>query len=547
MTSYRREITSAIWSTTLVISPTQMSATARSAITKADGTPIGDFTVNQAGDTSIALPADAVPSAPGDGKLTIKDAEGTTLGEFTADQATGTDTEVTLPATFSGDYDDLINKPDIGDGKITIVDADGDPVGEFTVNQAGDTEISLPEIPVPEDQIHIGDTYPGTPSTGDLWVDTSECPPVLQIWSDCEDPNNPGWLPIGGGGAEAITFTAVITDDGTPAANTPGHILTASATNIQGGTTPAEYEYKWLVDGLTMGQAKTLNIISTFVGKIVSCEVTVAEPDGSDPVNKTAIYSKTIELGVEIKKPEVLTPPAGAGIGGDVTYTPETSAIITDGVEEVKGGGAVNAAEDNGWFGVAYGNGLYVAVARDGTNRVMYSSNAINWNSASAVEATGWNDIAFGNGKFVAVADGGTNRTMYSSDGINWTAGTPALTNDMRAVGYGNGLFVAVGTDEVSYSSDGINWSTTATAASNVWAGVAYGNGKYVAVARNSASQAMYSTDGINWTTSSIPTGNYYDVTYGDGKFVAVANSGGTLAAVLHRWHQLDCCMDSCL
>ena len=82
----------------------------------------------------------------GDGKLTIKDAEGTTLGEFTADQATGTDTEVTLPATFSGDYDDLINKPDIGDGKITIVDADGDPVGEFTVNQAGDTEISLPEF-----------------------------------------------------------------------------------------------------------------------------------------------------------------------------------------------------------------------------------------------------------------------------------------------------------------------------------------------------------------------------------------------------------------
>ena len=136
----------------------------------------------------------------GDGKLTIKDAEGTTLGEFTADQATGTDTEVTLPATFSGDYDDLINKPDIGDGKITIVDADGDPVGEFTVNQAGDTEISLPEIPVPEDQIHIGDTYPGTPSTGDLWVDTSECPPVLQIYDDCDDPGNPEWTPIGGDG-----------------------------------------------------------------------------------------------------------------------------------------------------------------------------------------------------------------------------------------------------------------------------------------------------------------------------------------------------------
>ena len=67
-------------------------------ITKSDGSAVGSFTVNQAGDTSIALPADVVPSAPGDGKLTIKDSEGTSLGEFTANQATGVDTEITLPA-----------------------------------------------------------------------------------------------------------------------------------------------------------------------------------------------------------------------------------------------------------------------------------------------------------------------------------------------------------------------------------------------------------------------------------------------------------------
>ena len=76
----------------------------------------------------------------------------------------------------------------IGDGKITIVDADGEPVGSNSgpSTKQAIPEISLPEIPVPEDQIHIGDTYPGTPELGDLWVDTSECPPVLQIWSDCD-------------------------------------------------------------------------------------------------------------------------------------------------------------------------------------------------------------------------------------------------------------------------------------------------------------------------------------------------------------------------
>ena len=127
--------------------------------------------------------------------------------------------------------------------------------------------------------------------------------------------------------AGAITFDALITDDGTPEGNQVGHVLTASATNIEGGTAPIEYGYKWIVDSLTMGDQKTLNIISTFVGKTVTCEVTVAEPDGTNPETRTAIYNKAIELGVEIKKPEVLTPPAGAGIGGDVTYTPETSAI----------------------------------------------------------------------------------------------------------------------------------------------------------------------------------------------------------------------------
>ena len=119
---------------------------------------------------------------------------------------------------------------------------------------------------------------------------------------------------------------------------------------------PAEYEYKWLVDGLTMGQAKNLNIISTFVGKIVSCEITVAEPDGSDPVTKTAIYSKTIEAGVEIKKPEVLTPPAGAGHRRRRYLHPRNQRDhATDGVEEVEGGwNTASATQDNGWLSVAY-------------------------------------------------------------------------------------------------------------------------------------------------------------------------------------------------
>ena len=358
-----------------------------------------------------------------------------------------------------------------------------------------------------------GDTQPGSPSLGDIWIDTSDCPPTLNIWDDCEDPGNPIWTPIGGGGggdcaqgpvsisssnnteigstltaiggngiddgsaltatyawtgaktgtgatiaadvegdytvtatitctdgstlsssavwtisdsyvdmvnntppviavlgegldgayegnsiyvatnatvvngdtpvivenqwfidtfyvatgnmypippgtiggsitckqlfrdarsnellsaasniitildrpADAITFDAVITDDGTPEANTPGHVLTASAENIVGGTAPVEYAYEWKVGGLTMGSNKTLNLINTFVGQVVICDITVAEPDGSNPETRTATYGKTIESGLKVAK-GVITPNVDVEVGDTLTG----SAAVTD-------------------------------------------------------------------------------------------------------------------------------------------------------------------------------------------------------------------------
>lgn len=46
--------------------------------------------------------------------------------------------------SFSGDYEDLINKPTIGDGTLTINDADGAEVATFTANQEGPTLVTLP-------------------------------------------------------------------------------------------------------------------------------------------------------------------------------------------------------------------------------------------------------------------------------------------------------------------------------------------------------------------------------------------------------------------
>ena len=190
------------------------------------------------------------------------------------------------------------------------------------------------------------------------------------------------------------------------------------------------------------------------------------------------------------------------------------------------------SAADNGWLGVTYGNGLFVAVAYDGTDRVMISPDGINWTSQTAAVDNSWGGVTYGNGLFVAVSDTGSgNRVMTSPDGINWTSQISAVDNDWRGITYGNGLFVAVaftGTgNRVMTSPDGINWTSRTSAADNNWLSVAYGNGIFVAVGNVGTDRVMTSPDGINWTLRTPATDDEWNsVTYGNGLFVAVGTDG---------------------
>jgi hypothetical protein len=67
------------------------------------------------------------------------------------------------------------------------------------------------------------------------------------------------------------------------------------------------------------------------------------------------------------------------------------------------------------------------------------------WTSQTSAADNDWVSVAYGNGLFVAVAyTGSGNRVMTSPDGITWTSQTSAADNDWVSVAYGNGLFVAV-------------------------------------------------------------------------------------------------------
>ena len=146
-----------------------------------------------------------------------------------------------------------------------------------------------------------------------------------------------------------------------------------------------------------------------------------------------------------------------------------------------------------------------------------------------------WYSVAYGNGMFAAIA-GGSNNAAYSDDGINWTQTTMPVSSNWADVAYGNGKFVAVSRNgTIAYSSNGINWTNSSSSFSTQWSSVAYGNGLFVVASATSASNiGAYSQDGINWTQCSIPLGpstGAYGITFGSDMFVVVGGYHPSFAA----------------
>ncbi len=113
-------------------------------------------------------------------------------------------------------------------------------------------------------------------------------------------------------------------------------------------------------------------------------------------------------------------------------------------------------------YGFAYGNGRWVGlcyVTTDTYNVVVSTDNGLNWTGHTAPEDNAWGSVAYGNGYFVARSDGGTNRLMYSTNGINWTlVNIGTNTDNVWNTGtvYGEGKFVSVNMDgsDVAWYAD---------------------------------------------------------------------------------------------
>jgi hypothetical protein len=192
---------------------------------------------------------------------------------------------------------------------------------------------------------------------------------------------------------------------------------------------------------------------------------------------------------------------------------------------------------------VAYGNGKFVAVGTGTPSKIAYSSDGVTWtNSTSFTYDYNWTGVAYGNGIWVAVCEtktGNQATTTFatSTNGTTWEMRNTLPVNSRWAtVVYGPSGFLAVSRTTaptlatVLRSTNGINWTSLGQGPTYTIVDSVYGNGYYVCL--NSGRRLSYSTDGVTWTTNTniSPVSNTPGLTdsiaYGNGLFVVSGYSG---------------------
>lgn len=186
---------------------------------------------------------------------------------------------------------------------------------------------------------------------------------------------------------------------------------------------------------------------------------------------------------------------------------------------------------------VAFGNGIYVAVGREGAT--VSSSDGLQWTLRNGFQNYELYAVTYGNGRFVASGlsrENGEILLLTSVYGTAWTVQGTAEDRDDPETGFrtveslvfGNGLFVGVGDRIVITSPDGTNWHNHVI---EEWlTGVAYADGTFVAVSQEGA--ILASNNGVKWVRKRSRTKeSLRSVAGGNGLWIAVGSSGTVLTS----------------
>lgn len=176
---------------------------------------------------------------------------------------------------------------------------------------------------------------------------------------------------------------------------------------------------------------------------------------------------------------------------------------------------------------VTHGASLFVAASLQGY--VLTSPDAINWTPQnSGTTKTLWG-LAYGNGVYVAVGEAGT-LLVSTNAGVDWVDRSSAVTGgmDLFSAAYGKGRFVVVGQDGTAFTStDGLSWQQLDTGELTTLRRVIYASGRFVAI--GSTGMVLSSSDGLVWTKHGGKAWMLAGLAFGNDTFVAVGGYGAIL------------------
>ena len=200
-----------------------------------------------------------------------------------------------------------------------------------------------------------------------------------------------------------------------------------------------------------------------------------------------------------------------------------------------------NPDYNGGWVDAAYGNGTWFLLTGTGENCLYSVSDGLTWLSVDlpALSVGEYQAVEYGDGKFIAIAREEDTFAISYNNCSTWQAVTAAWTSTvsplLQDIAYGKGRWVVIdGSSDDVHSwgpEDSVDSWTTSDIDSredstiNNWASVKYGNGRFVAVSTD-ARPAAYSFDGVTWYNSTTAV-NGDVLEYGQGVFVVINNTQG--------------------
>lgn len=153
--------------------------------------------------------------------------------------------------------------------------------------------------------------------------------------------------------------------------------------------------------------------------------------------------------------------------------------------------------------------------------------------------------VAYGNGIYIAVGvtAAGTALILTSTDGETWTGRSYGLACSLKSIAFNGTYFVAVGTnDNWAKSTDGIVWADGTTGLSGTWNSIAYGDGKFV-IGGDAGKLATSITGIASWTdfsgtafTNIFGVANVKEVYYNEFAVYAWVSKLKGIAHIFFPW-----------